>query len=62
MEAINGWIKAELFMDFHVTGERPIEEEVDAYIAFFNEQRPAYALSYLTPKQYRESFVAAQRV
>ena len=62
MEAINGWIKAELFMDFHVTGERSIEEEVDAYIAFFNEQRPAYALSYLTPKQYRESFAAAQRV
>ena len=54
MEAINGWIKAELFMDLHLTGEKPIEQEVDEYIVFFNEQRPAYSLGYLTPKQYRE--------
>ena len=56
MEAINGWIKAELFMDFHVTGNTSIEQEVDDYIVFFNEQRPAYSLSYLTPKQFREQF------
>ena len=55
MEAINGWIKSELFMDLHVTGDRPVQEEVNEYIVFFNELRPAYALSYLTPKQYRES-------
>lgn len=34
MEAINGWIKAELFMDFHITGERPVEDEIDEYIHF----------------------------
>ena len=56
MEAINGWIKAELFMDLHVTGEKPVVEEIKDYIAFFNEQRPAYSLSYLTPRQYRERF------
>ena len=56
MEAINGWIKAELFMDFHVTGDDNVEKEVDDYIVFFNEQRPAYSLSYLTPKQFREQF------
>lgn len=55
MESINGWIKAELFMDLHVTGEKSVEEEVDEYIVFFNEQRPAYSLNYLTPKQYREA-------
>ena len=55
MEAINGWIKAELFMDLHVTGERPVQNEIDDYILFFNEQRLAYSLNYLTPKQYRES-------
>lgn len=54
MESINGWIKAELFMDFHVTGERPVDVEIDEYITFFNEERPAYALNYLTPKQYLE--------
>ena len=28
MEAINGWIKTELFMDFHITGEKPMETEI----------------------------------
>ena len=56
MESINGWIKAELFMDVHVTGDRPVETEIDEYITFFNEQRPAYALNYLTSKQYRETY------
>ena len=55
MESINGGIKAELFTDLHVTGERPVQEEVDKYIRFFNEQRPAYSLGYLTPKQFREN-------
>ena len=54
MESINGWIKAELFMDLHVTGDKPVKEQIDDYIVFFNEQRPAYSLGYLTPKQYRE--------
>ena len=58
MESINGWIKAELFMDFHLTGDRPVETEIDEYITFFNEQRPAYALNYLTPKQYRETYAS----
>ncbi len=56
MESINGWIKAELFMDLHVTGEHPVEQEIDQYITFFNEQRPAYSLNYLTPKQYKETY------
>lgn len=58
MESINGWIKAELFMDFHVTGEKPVEQEINEYVVFFNEQRPAYSLNYLTPKQYREAYAA----
>lgn len=24
MESINGWLKAEIFTDFHVTGEKPV--------------------------------------
>lgn len=56
MEAINGWIKAELLTDFHVTGNDPIQEEVSRYIRFFNEERPAFCLNYLTPKQYREKY------
>ena len=57
MEAINGWIKAELFMDFHITGRVPIKKEIEDYITFFNEQRPAYALNYLTPKEYKRQML-----
>jgi transposase InsO family protein len=56
MESINGWIKAEIFRDFHVTGERSVEQEVTEYITFFNTARPAYSLRYLTPQQYREAY------
>ena len=56
MEAINGWIKAEVFTDLHITSNENIEQEVKDYITFFNEERPAYSLNYLTPKQYREYY------
>ena len=62
MESINGWIKAELFMDLHVTGEEAVEKQIDDYIFFFNEQRPAYSINYLTPKQYRESYSSSTPV
>jgi transposase InsO family protein len=54
MEAINGWIKAEMFNDLHITSNDSIEREIADYIVFFNEERPAYSLNYLTPKQYKE--------
>ena len=56
IESINGWIKAEMFTDLHITGERSVKDEVADYIKFFNSERPAYALGYLTPVQYRELF------
>lgn len=56
MEAINGWIKAEIFNDLHLTSNENIEHEIADYIVFFNEERPAYSLNYLTPKQYREYY------
>ena len=54
MEAINGWIKAELFTDLHIMDNENIQNEIEEYIKFFNEERPAYSLNYLTPKQFRE--------
>ena len=56
MEAINGWIKAEIFNDLHITSNENIDQEIKDYITFFNEERPAYSLNYLTPKQYREYY------
>ena len=60
MESINGWIKAELFEDFHITGVEPIEKEIDEYINFFNNERPAYSLHYLTPKQFRDTHIVME--
>ena len=54
MESINGWIKSEMFTDLHVTGKKPVKQEIEDYIHFYNEERPAYSLGYLTPRQYRE--------
>ena len=59
MEAINGWLKAEMLTDLHVTGENDVQQEVAEYIRFYNEQRPAYSLNYLTPKQYKEYFTGS---
>ena len=56
MESINGWMKSELFTDFHITDNENVKEDIDQYIKFFNEERPAYSLNYLTPKQFREQY------
>ncbi|MBP5751412.1 MAG: IS3 family transposase, partial [Treponema sp.] len=37
-----------------------INREIADYIVFFNEQRPAYSLNYLTPKQYKEYYFGNQ--
>ena len=55
MGAINGWLKSELFTDFHITGKESIERGIEEYIKFSNEECPKYALGYMTPKQYREA-------
>lgn len=56
MESINGWIKEELFNDFSIKDANNPIKCVNDYIIFFNEERPSYALNYLTPKQFKEIF------
>ena len=56
MEAINGWIKEELFTDFNIRDCDNVDEFIDNYIRYFNEERPAYSLKYLTPKQYKDKY------
>ena len=43
-----------MYNDLHITSNDSIEREIADYIVFFNEERPAYSLNYLTPKQYKE--------
>lgn len=54
MEAINGWIKEELFIDFNIKDSNNIQKSIEEYIYYFNNARPQSALNYLTPKQFKD--------
>lgn len=53
IESINGWIKEEMRIDFACWKEDNIFDFVDQYVKYYNNQRPAYALKYQSPVQYR---------
>lgn len=58
-EALNGWIKEELIIDFKLEKCRSVEEVkaiIARYVKFYNEQRPCYAIGYDTPANYRRRF------
>lgn len=56
MEAINGWMKEELYTDFDIDSYEDVNEGIKNFIHYFNYERPACALGYLTPIEYREKF------
>ena len=53
IEALNGWIKEELFLDFDLAHAKDIPALLDSYVNFFNNERPAAALGYKSPVQYK---------
>ena len=58
-ESLNGWIKEELFMDFHLEDCRSrdaIHDTVERYVNFYNKQRPCYAIGYDTPYHYYQRY------
>lgn len=52
-ESLNGWIKEELFIDFHLNESDDVPGDIEKYIAYFNSERPAYSLDYKTPLQFK---------
>jgi len=58
-EALNGWIKEELHVDFKLgtfmTREK-LHETLEGYVKFYNSQRPCFALGYDTPDNYYERY------
>ena len=58
-EALNGWIKEELLMDFGL-GKCWNRDDVQAMLArysnFYNRERPSFAIGYDTPERYRERY------
>ena len=58
-EALNGWIKEELTIDFGIERcreKRDFQEVMEKYVKFYNEQRPCFAIGYDTPSNYRKRY------
>ena len=53
IEALNGWIKEELYLDFGLNEAENLPDLLNKYVCFFNNQRPAAALGYKSPVQYK---------
>ena len=53
MEALNGWIKEELYLDFDLATAEDVPRLLDEYVYYFNNRRPAAALGYKSPVQYK---------
>jgi transposase InsO family protein len=59
-ESLNGWIKEELFLDFGLYDAEDVPAAIDAYIEYYNSQRPCYSLGYLTPDEFYRRFMAGE--
>ena len=53
IEALNGWIKEELYLDFNLETTDDVFKLLNEYVYYFNNKRPAAALGYKSPVQYR---------
>ena len=53
IEALNGWMKEELFLDFGLATTEDVQLLLDKYVHYFNNRRPAAALGYKSPVQYK---------
>lgn len=53
VESINGWIKAEMKVDFNYHELSDIFQFVNHFVDYYNYDRPSYALNYKSPVQYR---------
>ena len=53
IESKNGWLKAEIKVDFNQNDFQNVQEFIEYIINDHNNLRPSYALKYKTPIQYR---------
>ena len=53
IEALNGWIKEELYLDFGLETAEDVPKLLDEYVYYYNNRRPAAALGYKSPVQYK---------
>ena len=53
IEALNGWMKEELAVDFGLADTEDVPALLNRYVDYFNNERLASALGYKSPVQYR---------
>lgn len=53
IEALNGWIKEELYLDFELETTDDVRLLLDRYVYYFNNKRFAAALGYRSPVLYK---------
>ena len=53
IEALNGWMKNELYIDFNLRNTKDIPITIADYVTYFNNERLAYRLKYKTPIQVK---------
>ena len=53
IDSLNGWMKAELILDFGISKVSNLKKTLDQYVLYFNSERFAAALDYKPPIQYR---------
>ena len=53
IEALNGWIKEELYLDFGLAEAENVPSLLERYVHYFNNKRLAAALGYKSPVQYK---------
>ena len=58
-ESFNGWIKDELFNDYHIDEAMPDEVPriIDEYVHYYNYERPAYSLKYDVPMNFYKKYL-----
>jgi len=52
-ESLNGWIKEELFLDFHLGKSNDVHKSIRKYVHYYNNERFSYALKYKTPAEFK---------
>ena len=58
-EALNGWIKEELMIDYRIDNCRSrdqVRTVLENYMEYYNKQRPCFAIGYDTPVGYRKRY------
>ena len=62
-ESLNGWIKEELYMDFHINychSREEVRATLENYVKYYNEIRPCFAIGYDIPSRYRERYYSGE--